>query len=594
MCGIAGIMSYSGEEPSKRLLQDLTIALRHRGPDGEGHYISGDTALLQTRLAIIDLETGDQPIIMNKGHSSKESALVANGEIYNYIELKKEIGEHFQTKSDCEPLLFMYKKHGLRFAEKIRGMYALAIHDNFHKRLILSRDRFGIKPLYYCFTSSGFIFASEFQAFLRAGIIKPEVRQDAYAELFKFQFTTGHETILKGVFRVLPGETLVLQNGRLKDKVCLQKFSYSHSIKMRDKEAVSKLDEIFENSVSLHQRSDVPYGMFLSGGIDSSSLLAMMKRLNEKPVNTFTIGFSGSNVHDEREHARLIARLMGTKHEEIEFSAEDFWTLLPRVIEAMDDPSADYAILPTFKLAERVKAAGLKVILSGEGADEIFAGYGRYRRELRPRLFRRRGLRSFESSAGLEILRNKVKKKELSFPEGVYKNFEDLTILQRAQAIDIADWLPNDLLTKLDRCLMIHGIEGRVPFLDPELANFGFFLKDTLKLRNSRGKWILRKWLNQRLPEAKAFSKKRGFTVPVGGWIKSKARVLGPLVASQEGIREACNEKAVVSLFKGFSGEDKHLTNIAWVLLYYALWHNYHVLGKRKSGGGVFDILSYT
>jgi len=592
MCGIAGIMTRGGERPADEILDKLTAALRHRGPDGEGRYLLGDTALLQTRLAIIDLATGDQPLFADIVPMRPPLALVANGEIYNYIELKRTItGVEFNTQSDCEPPLFLYHRHGIDFAQHLRGMYSIAIHDPGEGRLVLARDPFGIKPLYYGVTEDGFVFSSEFQAFFKAGIATPKIRTEAAEELLQLQFTTGAETIFDGVYRVLPGETLVVENGEIVERLLLDALPPAGVSQIGKAAALKELDGIMEESVRLHQRSDVPYGMFLSGGVDSSALLAMMGRLNPSPVHALTAGFSGTAVHDERDHARAIAKTCGADHQEIDFSEEDFWALLPEIAAAMDDPAADYAILPTYKLAAEAKKAGLKVVLSGEGGDELFGGYGRYRKAMRPRIFGGHDIRQSGALDGMGLLRSGAPNWRKGIENAVRELDGNLTRLQRAQATDVADWLPNDLLTKLDRCLMAHGVEGRVPLLDPKVADFAFRLGDDLKVRNRRGKWLLRAWLDKALPGADAFSTKRGFTVPVGEWISRKAKNLGVMVAAQPGIEEVCNVEAVERLFGGLTGGDKKSGQAAWLLLYYALWHNHHVIG-RTGRGGVFDSLA--
>jgi len=336
--------------------------------------------------------------------------------------------------------------------------------------------------------------------------------------------------------------------------------------------------------------------MFLSGGIDSSVLLAMMSRLNERPVQAFTAGFSGTHVADEREHARHLAKATGAEHTEVEFSEDDFWALLPAIAARMDDPAADYAILPTYKLAARAREAGLKVVLSGEGGDELFGGYGRYRRARRPRLFGGRAMRERGVFDGLGVLRQHPD----GWRDGFARSERDAAVagrskLQSAQAADCADWLPNDLLGKLDRCLMAHGVEGRVPMLDLKLAGFAFGLPDRLKVRRGLGKWLLRKWLQTALPASRPFSRKRGFTVPVGEWIGGRGRALGELVARQPAIDEICDANAVKDLFAAAgpgNGQKagQKAGQAAWVLLFYALWHRRHIQGLDAEGG-VFDVL---
>ena len=586
-------MTKDGSRPADRIIDDFAKALAHRGPDGVGRYLLNDMAFVQTRLAIIDLNTGDQPFFVENEPDQPPLALIANGEVYNYVELKQQLkGTAFKTQSDCELPLFLYQKYGIEFAQNLRGMYAVAIHDPSKNRLILSRDPFGIKPLYYGVTEDGFVFSSEFQAFQEAKILEPNINPEARDCLLNIQFGAGAETIMEGVYRVLPGETLVIEKGEITERLQLGALPPVAPTVIGTKDALEKLDAVLADSIDVHQRSDVPYGMFLSGGIDSSVILAMMARLNPEPVQAYTIGFSGTGVHDEREHARAVAKAAGADHHEIEFSEHDFWQTLPTIAGLMDDPAADYAVLPTYKLTAEASRAGLKVVLSGEGGDELFGGYGRYRRAMRHPWLGGRSMRQSGTLEGLGLLRDETTQWRTAYDAPTNDFHPAYTRLQKAQAHDCADWLPNDLLNKLDRCLMAHGVEGRVPFLDPMVADFAFGLPDNLKVKDGRGKWLLRKWLDQNLPEAKAFSKKRGFSVPVAEWISAKASMLAPLVANQPGIAEACHRDAVHSLFVSLgTSSDKKRGQAAWHLLYYALWHNHHICGFA-SGGDVFDSLN--
>jgi asparagine synthase (glutamine-hydrolysing) len=593
MCGIAGIMTTSGENPNIILLELLSEALAHRGPDGIRQAVSNGVGLAHSRLSIIDLEGGDQPFYASNLASDEKTSLIANGEIYNYVELKLEMSRvEFQTRSDCETPLHLYLRHGLKFARYLRGMYAIAIHDPIKDCLVLARDPFGIKPLYYAETELGFIFASEPQALFQANLIKPKLCEDSRDEFLQLQFNVGAKTIYDGVYRLLPGETLQIKRGRITDRLREDLLSESGPLVISEEAALKRLDKLLNNSVDIHQRSDVPYGMFLSGGIDSSVILALMARLNDSPVQAFTAGFSGENVTDERDHARYLAKTVGAIHNEIEFSEDDFWSLLPACALAMDDPAADYAMLPTFKLGSVVRDAGLKVVLTGEGGDELFGGYGRYRRACRPRIFGGRAMRERGIFDGLGVLRQNSEQWRKAYSLTVLKSQTFLrTRLQSAQAVDCADWLPNDLLTKLDRCLMANGVEGRVPLLDIQLAKFAFSLPDCLKVRRRRGKWLLRKWLSSSLPSSKPFTGKRGFTVPVGNWIGKEGCRLGPLVAKQSAIQEICDKKAVESLFKATNfGNGKKVEHAAWILLFYAVWHRSHIEGL-KVDGSVFDVL---
>jgi len=591
MCGIAGVIDAAASPPDGAILDRLAAALAHRGPDGQGRHLDGGVGMVQTRLAIIDLETGNQPLYVPAPGGGR-TALVANAEIYNYVELRAAMTDTgFATRSDCEPPLHLYARHGSGFAAHLRGMYAIAIHDPSVAggRVVLARDPFGIKPLYYAELETGLAFASEAQALVAAGLVAPALDSGQRNQVLQMQFSCGRSTVFKGIQRVLPGETLVVEGGRIVERRRLAALPAAGPEAWGEAEALERLDAALVDSVTVHQRSDVPYGLFLSGGVDSSVVLALMRDLNDEPVQAFTVGFSGTEVHDERRHAEAVAAAAGARFQAVEFSEDDFWRLLPPIAAAMDDPAADYAVLPTYKLAEEARRRGLKVILTGEGGDELFAGYGRYRRAARPRLLGGRPMRARGTFDGLGVLREEsLSWRDALVEAQVVARTPERSRLQSAQATDCADWLPNDLLTKLDRCLMTFGVEGRTPFLDPRVAEVAFRLSDALKTRRGRGKWLLRRWLEGKLPQAKPFTRKRGFTVPVGDWIARHGRRLSPLVAAQPGVAEACQPGAVESLFRATG---KRAGQAQWTLLFYALWHRRHILG-RDPVGDVFETLA--
>ena len=379
MCGIAGlILSSEVAPPDPALLARMLRALAHRGPDGTGQMVLGTVALAQNRLAIIDLETGDQPIF------SGPATLIANGEIYNYRELRAEIGEeNFSTQGDCEPALLLWRQMGPDYARRLRGMFAIAIHERVGRQVTLTRDPFGIKPLYTAQTEGGLAFASEPRALLDSGVVSRRLRAEARDELLQLQFTTGSSTIFAGIDRLLPGETVTCAEGHVIGRVQEQALPEGGPEAIDEDTALERLDRALEESVLLHQRSDVPYGMFLSGGVDSSALLAMMARLNNQPVLAYTAGWDVGGVADEREHAAAVAQAVGAQHEAVEITEAMVWRHLPEIVGCMDDPAADYAIIPSWFLARRA-AQDVKVVLSGEGGDELFGGYGRYRRATRP------------------------------------------------------------------------------------------------------------------------------------------------------------------------------------------------------------------
>ncbi len=584
MCGIAGmVMASSAAPPTATTLAALAQALGHRGPDGAGHSVVGRTALVHTRLAIVDVAGGDQPLFAGP------ATLVANGEIYNDPALRQAMaGTAFSTGSDCEPPLHLWLRDGPGYASSLRGMYAIAIHDRVQRSITLTRDPFGIKPLYIALIEGGLAFASEPQALLAAGLVARGVRPAARAELLQMQFTTGADTIFPGIQRVLPGETLRIADGHVLERSRIAALPEGGPVATSEADALKRLDGALMDSVAAHQRSDVPYGMFLSGGVDSAAILAVMARLNSSRVLAYTAGFDVKGAADERQQAAVVATAAGARHETIEISEAMVWRHLPEIVAAMDDPAADYAIIPTWFLARQARS-DVKVVLCGEGGDEVFAGYGRYRSAMRPwwqggRLMRGRG--TFDK---LDVLRDSL----LGWRDGLAAS-EDAAAtpgrsrLQVAQATDMADWLPHDLLLKLDRCLMAHGVEGRTPFLDREVADAGFRLPDALKVQGGRGKWLLRKWLEDAMPAASPFAPKQGFTVPIGAWIAGQGARLGPLVAAAPGVAEIARPDRVVALFRNAGGRREAFA--AWALLFYALWHRAHIEG-RAPDGDVFHAL---
>jgi asparagine synthase (glutamine-hydrolysing) len=583
MCGIAGLVLKPGATPEPAVLEALTRALAHRGPDGHGHHLQGNVALAHTRLAIIDLATGDQPL-----HAGPAS-LVANGEIYNYRELRAEHGLACATGSDCEPPLHLFRRDGARFAEHLRGMYALAIHDRAARQVVLARDPFGIKPLYLAETARGIAFASEPQALIAAGLVAPRLREAALHELLQLQFTTGAETIFEGITRLLPGESLVIADGAVVERRRRAALPDGGPEEITEEAALARLDAALQESVDLHQRSDVPYGMFLSGGTDSAAVLALMARLNDRPVLAFTAGFDIPGAADEREAAARAAQAAGARHVTLNVTRQDVFAHLPEIVACMDDPAADYAIIPTWFLARRARQE-VKVVLSGEGGDEIFGGYGRYRSAMKPWWLGGKAMRAHGAFDRLDVLRAPPR----FWRDGIEAASAAAatpgrTRLQAAQALDVADWLPNDLLTKLDRCLMAHGVEGRTPFLDPAVAAAAFRLPDAMKVRERQGKWILRQWLARHFPASEPFRRKQGFTVPIGAWIAEEAERLAPLVAAQPGVAAVAKPDRILPLFRAAGGKREGFA--AWHLLFYALWHRRHVEGVRAEGD-VFAFLA--
>ena len=575
MCGIAGVVGGGSDDEVQAMIRTLA----HRGPDGiRGESVvragqhKGDpplAVLAHARLSIIDLEGGWQPL-----HAAG-CTVIGNGEIYNYRELIAEfdLGDKLKTGSDFEPLLHLYALEGEKAFNRLRGMYAFCL-IGMDGRVWLVRDPFGIKPLYYKQTNAKLAFASEPRALIGPG--KIEIETEPLDDLLALNYAAGRNTPFKGVRRVKPGEVAEVVYGRLAPRrvraaVPPPLASKLPAAKPRSEaEALDQLDKVLEDAVAVHQRADVPYGLFLSGGIDSAAIAAMMSRLNERPVTAFTCGFTPmagqAPVRDERGAAEKVARALNLDWREVTFGEDDFWRILPQVANALDDPTSDYAVLPTYKLAEAAKGV-LTVVLTGEGGDELFAGYGRYRRGLRHPLF---GGRPAGPRADTPFLKDHGEAAVLRWRQATEPAF-GLTPLQQMQQRDIAGWLPNDLLLKLDRCLMAQGLEGRTPFLDPEVARFAFHLPDEMKLHGRLGKWLLRRWVQRHCPAAEPFARKSGFTTPVAGWIAPRSSLLGQRIAQVEGVRRLCDADVVKAVFK----DSRHAAH-RWPLLFFAVWWGIH------------------
>jgi asparagine synthase (glutamine-hydrolysing) len=583
MCGIAGVLG------STESAGPLIAALAHRGPNGIRIEDGPGWSVGHARLSIIDLEGGWQPL-----HAAG-STVIGNGEIYNYLELIEEFGlqDKLTTGSDFEPLLHLYAMEGEKAFKRLRGMYAFCLMGG-DGRTWLVRDGFGIKPLYYRQNGEAIAFASEPRAF---GAANARDRGLLDIQLLSLNYTIGAATARDNVLRVPPGAVWRIDTADSPPPLPQPPAALlrgNTTAVASEADALKKLDSVLEDSVRVHQRSDVPYGLFLSGGIDSTAIATLMSRINEKPVVAFTCGFDAPGAADERRQAERVARALNLDWRETTFGEQDFWEIAPQVAWALDDPTTDYACLPTFKLAQAAKGS-LTVVLSGEGGDELFGGYGRYRRALRPAWLGGRPawpqvdapfLKPVPSNAWLHAF-PQLKSVQPEAREAMLEWLEmpsdtgvptGLTRLQQAQYADIVTWLPNDLLLKLDRCLMANGLEGRTPFLDREVAAFAFNLPDRLKVRGRYGKWLLRKWLEGACPAADPWAKKQGFTVPVADWIAPRAADLGPRIAAVEAVRQVCDVEAVRAVF----GDGGHAKS-RWPLLFFALWSLIHLQGAEPA-----------
>ncbi|CDH44095.1 asparagine synthase (glutamine-hydrolyzing) [Candidatus Contendibacter odensensis] len=579
MCGIAGYYLKT-PEADRRRLEEMARRLAHRGPDGQGFHTAGRVGLAHTRLSIIDLAGGAQPLY-SEDH---RLCLVANGEIYNSLELRRELedlGHSFATHSDCETILHAYEAWGEAALDRLQGMFAFALHDTEREELLLVRDRLGIKPLYFTIGAEGLGFASELKALLPL-IGRPEVDPAGLAQYLQHNFTCAPHTLLAGVSKLRPGELAKMGP----DGVLHQRRYWSPlqtaQLDLTLDEALERFDALIDQVITIHLRSDVPFGLFLSGGVDSSLLAALISRQIGEPLRTFSVGFPDTSVHNELAAAARVAAQFGTRHTAIEARADELLERLPHVVWAADDLTADYANLPVSLRAERA-GAELKVVFSGEGGDEVFAGYGRYRVPLLKRLlarlrhpgggdFRGRGLFSAEAARLFRPeLAEAMQHWRAPFAQAWNETPATWTRLMRMQYVDLETWLPDDLLIKADRMLMAWGVEGRVPFLDHRLVEFGLGLPDALKVEGRNGKRFLKLWGERFFPKAHLWGRKKGFTVPVRDWFQGeRLERLDQVLTASPGMAAWFDPAAVRQMIER---QRSDRSGPLWALLNFALWH---------------------
>ncbi|MEC7208119.1 MAG: asparagine synthase (glutamine-hydrolyzing) [Pseudomonadota bacterium] len=589
MCGIAGYFLKPGAEPLPDCLDIMQARLTHRGPDGRDTTRLGRAGFTQTRLAIIDLAGGRQPFVADQPEG--RAMLVANGEIYNHEGLRGELETAFtfQSRSDCEVLLPLWLTRPQDLLSAPRGMFAAALYDERSDEGCLMRDPFGIKPLFYCAHDTGLYFASETAALRAIGLGSEAPDRLAAAYVLDKQFAPHPVAPFAGIQKLAAGEQLNIQNGRITGRSRHSPLDQTGHLSEPAGPDNTSPDSQIMDSVDAHQMSDVPFGLFLSGGVDSSVLLASMARLRQDgqiaehtpKLLAYTARFDSEQVADETELARLLARQTGAAFIDVVYDRNRFFAECGRAVEAMDEPVADYAILPSFALARRARQE-VKVVLSGEGGDEFFAGYGRYRAGLR--LFGAKwpnragpaltsGLLRADVARGL---RTSLEAQTDRLPSFADRLTDKNSALNQLQRYDIDSWLPDNLLVKLDRCLMRNGLEGRTPFIDKHLSVYGFHLPFGQKMKGRQGKYALKAWLSDHLPESRPFVRKRGFTVPVGQWIAADAGRLAASLQRLEGLAEVIHSDQIGPLFAAADGKAALL---AWRVLFYGLWHQIHVRG---------------
>lgn len=550
MCGIVGFVGKQGNK--EEVLENMMNVIKHRGPDSAGKFANDNVALGFRRLSIIDLENGSQPMFNEDG----EIALVFNGEIYNSPELRERFqkkGHVFQNASDSETLIHGYEEYGEKLVHELRGMFGFAIWDNRKKRLFLARDFFGIKPVYYAMVHGNLVFASEIKSILEFPGFKKEVNMEALEEYLSFQYSSLPETFFKGVYRLLPGHYLTYSNGELNTT---QYFDPTLEPVSRDskEELVKKLTDVLEDSVEKHMLADVEVGAFLSSGVDSSYIAA--KYSGKK---TFTVGFfDKDNPYNETHYAEDCAKFLGLENYSHTITEEEYWAEMPKIMYHMDEPLADASAIALYFVA-REAAKHVKVVTSGEGADEFFGGYTIYHEpqslkwlSWMPKSWRKsmanlaeklpegmkgrsyiiRASKSVEErfigNANIFSVeeRKKILKQRTNAPSPqkllapAYKKMKAYDDTTKMQYIDLTNWLPGDILLKADKMSMAHSLELRVPFLDKEVFEAARLIRTNMKLKDKTTKFAFRRVAEPCLPEVTTNKKKLGFPVPIRVWLK--------------------------------------------------------------------------
>lgn len=639
MCGIAGIFDiHFQREIDSDVLNRMNLVQFHRGPDQEGLHVEAGIGLAHRRLSIIDLSNGQQPLFNEDG----SVAVVYNGEIYNFQEVTAELvraGHIFRTRCDTEVIVHAWEEWGAQCVTHFRGMFAFALWDRNSRTLFLARDRVGIKPLHYTVLSNGYLlFASELKALMVHPELPREFEPSAIEDYFAYGYIPDPKTFLKGVAKLPPGHTLTIQQGRPVPE--LQRYwdvSFRGQGKVREERICDELVERLREAVKIRLIADVPLGAFLSGGVDSSAVVAMMSKLSSAPVNTCSISFNEA-AFNEAPYAAQVAARYQTNHHLDTVEADDFG-LLDRLAELYDEPFADSSAIPTYRVCELARQR-VKVALSGDGGDETFAGYRRYRwhlheervRGLLPPMIRRslfgflaaiypqaqwvprplRAKTTFQELAcdsiqgyfnNVSLLPDRIRSRLFSdsfkrrlqgyhASEVLQKHLEQAPEhpLSRVQYLDFKTYLPGDILTKVDRASMAHGLEVRVPILDHQLVEWAAGIPPNLKLRGRNGKYIFKKALESYLPKDILYRPKMGFAVPLAAWLRGPLRqrmrqvLLSPLLA-ESGIFEMNFLQRMVDDHEAGRGD---YSPVLWALLMFeASWRRLLEGGEEASQGSV-------
>ncbi len=562
MCGITGIVGLE----DKGLVEEMCKAIAHRGPDDQGVFSDKDVSIGNRRLSIIDLKKGKQPIHNKEG----DKWIVYNGEVYNHEELRERMkGHEFYTDSDTEAVLHAYEEWGESFVNELNGMYAFCIWDSKEKKAVLARDKLGIKPLYYSVDGDVLVFGSEIKCILEYGIGR-ELDFQAMACYLRYGSVFGERTLFKNVKKVLPGEMLVWENGKLEKK---RFWKPEMSIEVgNESEASERIREIFGESVEKRLMSDVPFGAFLSGGVDSSAVVGLMSRhVNE--VKTFSVGFGEHD--DELEYAKIASEHFGTDHRELMVDENRVPKVVDELVWHFDDLDGDAAAIPTYFVSELARKH-VKVVLTGEGGDEVFAGYNRYKPFSEYFPFVPKWFKSGFFERVVSVFAEKEVEEIAKFDEGgqekwVKKYFgKEGNAMNQALLFGMEEVLPNQLLMKVDKTSMANGLEARVPLLDVGIVDYGNRLEPGLKMKGLNGKYILKKAVRSLVPEEILKRKKHGFSVPMERWLGGELGGMADSAIEEMSKRKFFRNKEVKRMAAERNGRKNSLK--LWHLLMLEKW----------------------
>ena len=612
MCGICGIYNKSGKPVRNEEIEKMKDVMVHRGPDEEGICLDKHVGLGFRRLKIIDLYTGNQPMENEKG----DIVLVCNGEIYNYLDLRKELiekGHTFRSSNDVEVIVHLYEEEGTECVKRLRGMFGFVLWDRKRKILFGARDRFGIKPFYYFESSDRFVFASEMKSILTLKEIQREVNQESLVHYLTFQYVPEPETILKGIKKLPPSSYFVLKN----NEMVIKKY-WDIEFNPQDKPLsyfVEGIREVMRESVRLHTQSDVPLGAFLSSGIDSSIIAALLSEI--KPISTFSVGYEDKD-YSEMEEARQTAEYLKTDHHQYAITPEEYLKNLAKLVWHFDEPVADPSAISLFFVA-RMASEKITVTLSGEGADEVFGGYGMYRgaqaldfyrklpekaqkffsyfTELLPegtpgKNYVRRAMVKLEDRyvGNAFIFEDQLKKSILNesipfvpFKEVTKKYFNQVLTqdeVVQMQYIDFHTWMTGDILSKADKMTMANSLELRVPFLDHKVFEFAATIPTELKIRGKMTKYALRQSFKDILPSEVINRPKKGFPVPTRKWLSNQLKEPVQSILQDSFTPEYFNFPVVEKLFKDHLEGKADNSRKLWTLIIFLLWHDIYIKNK--------------